>query len=135
MMERFCKSNSTSRILLDVAESMGFRASFANGRTCCGSEIDQRVPIAIHSRMSRWIPELETACFTEENGLPPRKHDLFSVLEQKNEVSVTAQSWLFDLAEVDNTASVGSKEVGTVQTALTLLEGAPHEKLAVGKMD
>jgi arylsulfatase A-like enzyme len=36
---------------------------------------------------------------------------------------------------VDNTASVGLKEGGTVQTALTLLEGAPHEKLAVGKMD
>jgi hypothetical protein len=67
--------------------------------------------------------------------LPPRKHDLFSVLEQKNEVSVIAQSWLFHVAEVDNTASAGSKEAGTVQTALTFLEGAPHEKLAVGKMD
>jgi hypothetical protein len=28
MMERFCKSNSTSRILLDVAESGGFRGEF-----------------------------------------------------------------------------------------------------------
>ena len=39
-----------------------------------------RGPIAIQSRMSRWIPELETACFTEENALSARKHDLFSVL-------------------------------------------------------
>jgi hypothetical protein len=39
------------------------------------------------------------------------------------------------VAEVDNTASAGPKEGGTVQTALTVLEGAPHEKLAVGKMD
>jgi len=42
---------------------------------------------------------------------------------------------LFHVAEVDNTASAGSKEGGTVQTALTVLEGAPHEKLAVGNMD
>ena len=124
MMERFCKSNSTSRILLDVAESMGFRGEFR-----------QWVAIAIQFRMSRRIPQLETACLTEESALSPRKRDLFSVLEQKNEASVIAQSWLFDLAEVDNTASAGSKEGGTVQTALTLLEGAPHEKLAVGKMD
>ena len=80
-------------------------------------------------------PLLKTSCRTEESGLPPRKHDLFSVLEQKNEVSVIAQTWLFHVAEVDNTASAGSKEGGTVQTALTVLEGAPHEKLAVGKMD
>jgi hypothetical protein len=39
------------------------------------------------------------------------------------------QSWLFHVAEVDNTAPAGSKEGGTVRTALTLLEGAPHEKL------
>jgi len=67
--------------------------------------------------------------------LPPRKHDLFSVLEQKNEVSVIAQSWLFDLAEVDNTASAGAKEGGVVQPALAVLEGAPTKKLAVRKMD
>jgi hypothetical protein len=42
---------------------------------------------------------------------------------------------LLHVAEVDNTAAVGSKEGGTIQTALTVLEGAPHEKLAVGKMD
>ena len=36
----------------------------------------RRQPIA----MSRRIPELETACFTEENALSARKHDLFSVL-------------------------------------------------------
>jgi len=63
-------------------------------------------------------PQLETASLTEENGLPPRKHDLFSVLEQKNEVSVIAQSWLFDLAEVDNTASAGAEEDGAVQPTL-----------------
>ena len=33
-------------------------------------------------------PQLETACLTEENALSGRKHDLFSVLEQKNETSV-----------------------------------------------
>jgi hypothetical protein len=80
-------------------------------------------------------PELETSCCTEENGLSARKHDLFSVLEQKNEASVIAQSWLFDLAEVDNTVPAGAKEDGAVQPALAVLEGAPNEKLAVRKMD
>ena len=67
--------------------------------------------------------------------MPPRKHDLFSVLEQKNEVSVIAQSWLFDLAEVDNTASAGSKEGGVVQPALAVSEGAPNEKPVIEEMD
>jgi hypothetical protein len=42
---------------------------------------------------------------------------------------------LFDLAEVDNTASAGAKEGGVVQPALAVLEGAPTKKLAVRKMD
>jgi hypothetical protein len=67
--------------------------------------------------------------------LPPRKHDVFSVLEQKNEVSVIAQSWLFDLAEVDNTAPACAKEDGAVQPALAVRERAPDENLAVRKMD
>jgi len=67
--------------------------------------------------------------------LSARKHDLFSVLEQKNETSVFAQSWLFDLAEVDNTVPAGAKEDGAVQPALAVLEGAPNKKLAVRKMD
>ena len=66
-------------------------------------------------------PWLETACFTETNALPPREHDLFSELEQKNEASVIAQSWLFDLAEVDNTVPAGAKEDGAVQPALAFL--------------
>ena len=36
-------------------------------------------------------------------------------------LSVFAQSWLFDLAEVDNTASAGAKEDGAVQPALAVL--------------
>jgi hypothetical protein len=68
--------------------------------------------------------------------LPPRKHDLFSVLEQKNEASsVIAQSWLFHVAEVDNTVPAGAKEDGAVEPALAVLEGAPNKKLAVRKMD
>ena len=67
--------------------------------------------------------------------MPPRKHDLFSVLEQKNEASVIAQTWLFHVAEVDNTASACAKEDGTVQPALAVRERAPDENLAVRKMD
>jgi hypothetical protein len=67
--------------------------------------------------------------------LPPRKHDLFSVLEQKNEASAIAQSWFFDLAEVDNTVPAGAKEDGAVQPTLAVPERAPNEKLAVRKMD
>ena len=73
-------------------------------------------------------------CFTEENGLPPRKHDLFSVLEQKNETSVFAQSRLFHLAEVDNTVPAGAKEHGAVQPTFAVRERALDENLAAGKM-
>ena len=34
---------------LQVAESMGFKGNFANGRICCESEID-------HGKLSRLIP-------------------------------------------------------------------------------
>jgi hypothetical protein len=78
---------------------------------------------------------LKTSCRAEESGLPPRKHDLISVLEQKNETSVIAQSWLFHLAQVDNTVPPGADEDGPVQPALAVLEAAPNEKLAVRKMD
>ena len=42
---------------------------------------------------------------------------------------------MFDLAEVDNTVPAGAKEDGAVQPALAVLQGAPNEKLAIGKMD
>jgi hypothetical protein len=67
--------------------------------------------------------------------LSARKDDLFSVLEQKDETSVFAQSWFFHLAQVDNTVPPGANEDGAVQPALAVLEGAPNEKLAVRKMD
>ena len=67
--------------------------------------------------------------------MPPRKHDLFSVFEQKNEVSVIAPSWLFDLAEVDYTTTAGAKEGGVVQPALAVSEGAPNEKPVIEEMD
>ena len=71
----------------------------------------------------------------EENGLPPRKDVLFSVLEQKNEVSSLLSRGCFDLAEVDNTTSAGSKEGGVLQPALAVSEGAPNEKFAIEEMD
>jgi hypothetical protein len=41
---------------------------------------------------------------------------------------------LFHVAKVDNAAPAGAKEDGVVQPALAVVERAPTEKLAVGKM-
>jgi hypothetical protein len=67
--------------------------------------------------------------------LPARKHDLFSVLEQKNEASVIAQSWFFHVAEVDYTTTAGAKEGGVLQPALAVSEGAPNDNLPTGNID
>jgi hypothetical protein len=59
---------------------MGFKGEFRQWETYCESELIMaayRDPI---SDVPERIPQLETACLTEENTLSARKHDLFSVL-------------------------------------------------------
>ena len=45
------------------------------------------------------------------------------------------ESWLFHVAEVDNTTPAGAKEDGAVQPTLAVPERAPNEKLAIREMD
>ena len=42
---------------------------------------------------------------------------------------------MLHVAEVDNTASGGAKENGTVQPALAVPKRAPNKKVALGEMD
>jgi hypothetical protein len=52
----------------------------------------------------------QTSCPTEENGLPARKHNFFSVPHNENEAPVFLEAWLFHVAQIDNREPAGAKE-------------------------
>jgi hypothetical protein len=53
---------------------------------------------------------LKASCRTEENTLPTRKQNLFSVPQKKTEASIFEETWLLHLAEIDDTITAGAKE-------------------------
>jgi hypothetical protein len=77
---------------------------------------------------------LEASRGPKETALPPREEDLSPITQRKNKAAIL-ETWLAQMAQVDNAPTAGTKEEGIVESDFAIFQRATNENLTGAEAD